>query len=104
MSDLFTITISAPKHAENLTKRIMLSYKSDKSRMFDALGWFAPAIICMKILIELTWEQNVDWDEQIPEDIKESWKKWRSELPILANIYLRQYLGHKTETADTIRR
>ena len=71
-TDLFTITISAPKHAENLTKRIMLS---DISQVFDALGWFATATIFIKILIECNWEQNVVWDEQISEDINESWKK-----------------------------
>ena len=43
----------------------------------------------------------MDCDEQIPEDIKESWKKWISELPIFVNIHLQRYRFLKTETADT---
>ena len=83
--DSFTLTVSAPRQIDNLTKRTMLS---DISRVFDALGWFSPTTIQMKVIIQRTWELDIGWDDQVPEHILDKWKTWRSELPVLSNIHL----------------
>ena len=96
--DSFTLTVSAPRQIDNLTKRTMLS---DISRVFDALGWFSPTTIQMKVIIQRTWELDIGWDDQVPEHILDKWKTWRSELPVLSNIHLQRYLYLKEETPTT---
>ena len=79
--DQFQLTISQFPIQEVLTKRILVS---DIARVFDALGWFSPAIIKVKILLQRFWEQKIDWDDPSPPpDIKEVWYRWRSELSYL---------------------
>ena len=67
------------------TKRGIIS---DIARTFDVLGWLAPAILPMKLLYRELWKQKVDWDEEVPVKFKEKHKKWREELPLLADISL----------------
>ena len=69
---------------------------SDIARTFDVLGWLAPAILPMKLLYRELWKQKIGWDEEVPGDIKSSHKKWREELPLLAEIQLpRSYYSER---------
>jgi hypothetical protein len=45
--DTFYITTSKLLSTESVTKRILVS---DIAKVFDVLGWFAPAVISVKIL------------------------------------------------------
>ena len=58
---------------------------SDVARTFDVLGWLSPAILPMKILFQ---ERQLDWDDEVPEALKEKHATWRAELPLLASIRL----------------
>ena len=79
-TDQFHLTISQSLIQENLTKRILVS---DIARIFDVLGWFSPAIIKVKILLQRLWEEGINWDDPVPSSIEDIWQKWRSELPCL---------------------
>ena len=81
-TDMFHITISKLPLSEAMTKRILIS---DIAKVFDVFGWFAPATIGMKILLQSVWEQRVDWDDPVPETIQKTWHQWRSELPSLVH-------------------
>ena len=35
-------------------------------------------------------EAQIGWDDTIPEGIRESWERWRRELPLLTNIHVRR--------------
>ena len=61
---------------------------SDIAKTFDVLGWLAPVVLTVKILYRTLWERKIDWDQQIPEDLKKQYQEWRDELPKLANIRL----------------
>ena len=67
-------------HKDNLTKRRLVS---DIARVFDALGWYSPAIVKVKILLQRFWEEGIGWDDPAPLSICSVWEKWRSELPSL---------------------
>ena len=43
------------------------------------LGWFAPAMIKPKILLQRLWEEGLDWDVHVPvsKTIQDSWARWR---------------------------
>ena len=56
---------------------------SDIVKTFDVLGWFSPAIIVVKILLQCLWEERIPWDDPVPTDIRDIWSQWRDELPLL---------------------
>ncbi len=65
------------------TKRQVLS---DMARTFDVLGWYTPATMSLKILL------------QIPQDLCNTWKLWREELPLITEHSLSShyFLADKT--------
>ncbi len=70
-----------PPPFDNVTKR---SLESDVAKTYDILGWFAPTTIKMKILLQSLWEEAIGWDDPVPLYVKETWLKWRLELPNLS--------------------
>ena len=81
LPDCFRPVISTSGiNEEPLTKRVLVS---NIARMFDVLGCCSPSIILMKILFQRLWEQNLEWDEPVPERIQSSWMRWHKELPPL---------------------
>ena len=81
-TDQFRLTISKLPLSENVTKRILVS---DIAKVFDVLGWFAPATVNMKILLQRLWELRVEWDDSVPKEIQDVWMRWRSELSALSS-------------------
>lgn len=63
-----------------MTKGVLIS---DITKVFDVMGWFAPATVAMKIILQRVWEKRVDWDDPVPEEIQRTWHQWRSKLPSL---------------------
>ena len=61
---------------------------SDVSRVFDVLGWLAPAILPMKALFQRLWELGIGWDDPVPAPYKQRHERWREELPLLSKVAL----------------
>lgn len=80
--DCFRLTVSQFPVHDTLTKRTLVS---DIARTYDVLGWFAPSVILVKVLLQQVWEARIGWDEAVPPAIAESWQRWRQELPMLSN-------------------
>ena len=68
-----------------VTKRVLVS---DVAKTFDALGWFSPAIIKVKILMQRLWELKIDWDDPLPAEIHAVWSQWRTELKCLSGKHI----------------
>ena len=83
--DHFRLDVSNHSHVDSLTKRTLVS---DIAKMYDVLGWFAPVIIKMKILLQRLLESKLDWDEAVPEAIESVWSKWRSQLQSLSRVHI----------------
>ena len=79
-TDTFYITTPNLLPTESMTKRILVA---DIVKVFDVLGWFAPAVDSVKILLQQVWKEGIDWDDLVPETIQFSWQRWRFELPSL---------------------
>ena len=68
---------------------------------FDILGWLAPAIIKVKILLQRLWEQRVDWDKAVPDPIYKEWLEWRSNPYVLSTKHIpRCYFDTSTQVAS----
>ena len=74
-----TLHIATPKlqATDSPTKRQVLS---DIARTFDALGWFSPVTITLKILLQRIWHLKIEWNQVIPNDLSDCWRTWRDEL------------------------
>ena len=53
-------------------------------KTYDVLGWIAPTILQMKLLIQGLWKTTKDWDDTVPEKAVKAYLDWEKELPILA--------------------
>ena len=75
---------------------------SDIVKTFDALGWFSPAIIKVKILLQPLCELKVDWDDPVPETVCDNWMQWQSELNLLTTKNIpRCYFSKMTTITPT---
>ena len=44
------------------------------------MGWFAPATINAKIILQRLWNLKLGWDDTVPDDLTKEWQAWRTEL------------------------
>ena len=98
-TDTFRLTISNSPLASFVTKRILVS---DIAKVFDILGWFAPATVTMKILLQRVWELHVVWDDPVPDEIQNAWRRWRSELQALSCKHLPRCYFPKEVKVDSL--
>jgi len=97
--DYFRLTVGTMPHFDVLTKSKLVS---DIAKTYDVLGWFSPSVILMKILLQRTWERKVDWDDAVPQDLREVWEQWRAELESLTMKHIpRCYYPKGTKLTST---
>ena len=63
-----------------LTRKGMLS---TLSFIYDPLGLGAPFLLKGKQMIQALCAQNFRWDDKVPQDIGNDWKKWSNQLNLL---------------------
>lgn len=80
--DHFRLAITQFPSSDDVTKRTIVS---DIAKTYDVLGWFSPAIVKVKILLQRLWEQKIDWDSPVPDSAHEVWSQWRGELNLLTD-------------------
>ena len=68
-----------------LTRRRMLSTLSS---IYDPLGLGAPFLLKGKQIIQTHCPQKFRWDDQVPQDIGNDWKKWINQLNLLKNLHI----------------
>ena len=66
-----------------LTKSGILSITAS---IFDPLGLIAPVVIISKIFLQQLWQQNIQWDDQVPEPINSEWMNFYHSLQELNTI------------------
>ena len=83
--DQFNLIIAEFTSPESITKRALVS---DVAKVFDIMGWFSPTVITMKILLQRLWELRLDWDDFVPDHIKQTWDGELSYLILLPVPFL----------------
>ena len=64
---------------------------SDVAKTFDVLGWLSPVTLNMKLLYRKLWQLGLDWDQEVPNEVKIDHEEWRNNLYLLAEIRLPRY-------------
>ena len=78
--DSFYISIPDISSSSVATKRTVTSVVA---RIFDVMGWFSPATLPAKSLIQKAWVLQMPWDEPLPEQLQHKWTKWLQQIPVL---------------------
>lgn len=73
----------------SITKRSILS---EAASLYDPLGWLTPSTVIAKSLFKSLWELGLDWDEDLPDKIKNQWLKYRDALPNLENLKIPRWI------------
>ena len=72
-----TLQIKVSDRETPMTKRGILSYTSS---IFDPLDILSPIILEPKLIIQTVWKKKVNWDNEIPYDLKNRFEKWKENL------------------------
>ena len=94
----FTFLSNNDDDGFNYTKR---NFLKKISTLFDPLGLLAPFTIRSKILMQETWNAGIDWDEKVPDTIKQKMKKWFQELQMLDLIKVDRCVRESEEQIET---
>lgn len=93
-TDQFQYSIDLLQNEGPVTKRTIAS---DVSKLFDPMGWLAPTIVIGKIFLQRLWLSGVNWDQEVPKEIRDDWLKFRSELPALSEVTVKRWLHTTTK-------
>ena len=96
--DKFTFLSNNVDDGFNYTKR---NFLKKISTLFDPLELLAPFTIRSKILMQETWNAGIDWDEKVPDKIKQKMKKWFQELQMLDLIKVDRCVRESEEQIET---
>ena len=45
------------------------------STIFDPLGFVMPAVLKPKLIKQELWKRSIEWDEDVPDNLKQRWSK-----------------------------
>ena len=75
----------------SLTKRGVLTAVSS---IFNPLGFLAPFKLKDKLLIQLMWRKNLEWDDEVPQDIVKAWNKWVDGIKEINKVQIARCYHH----------
>jgi len=84
---------------EVVTRRTMLSLAQ---RVFEPIGFTCPISLRPKLLLQKCWEVKGDWDQEVPEDVKNYFLLWLLELPLLEEIRIPRWLKGIDESGELL--
>lgn len=63
------------------------------AQTFDPVGFLSPFTIQAKCLFQQMWEHDLEWDNELPNDLLSLWQEWctellTSEIEILADVIM----------------
>ena len=85
VASLDVLHVSIPSFGAGETTITKRSIASAVARVYDILGWHAPAVLIVKILLRELWQLHLERDDEVPESIAKEWNRWKIELPLLNN-------------------
>lgn len=94
-TDNFELKLNLTMSNNPITKRNVLSAIA---KTFDPLGWLAPAVIVLKIFMQKLWLAGLDWDDELPNDLKTEWTACLDSLVNMTTIPFPRWLEVSTNT------
>ncbi|VEN60332.1 unnamed protein product [Callosobruchus maculatus] len=79
----YNINLESLSSVNRLTKRGVLS---DICQVFDPFGLVSCIIVNAKLLVQKMWSRKLEWDEELPNDLKETWSNFRQDLKNIIHL------------------
>ncbi|XP_025192662.1 uncharacterized protein LOC112592723 [Melanaphis sacchari] len=81
--DVLGYQVVPAANSPRCTKRTLIS---DFNSIFDPLGFLTPILIKGKIFLQQLWQIKIDWDQPIPEYIREKWLRFYKQFEELETL------------------
>ncbi|XP_055714211.1 uncharacterized protein LOC129808457 [Phlebotomus papatasi] len=94
VTDTFQFKVKHNLQTTTVTKRFILS---TLARIFDSIGLIGPIRTVAKIIFQDTWPVKINWDVEVPEELKTSWDKFIMSLPEVENIRIPRWISDISE-------
>ncbi|XP_065089401.1 uncharacterized protein LOC135710680 [Ochlerotatus camptorhynchus] len=107
-SDVFTFSIRFRDGISQILNDRVVPTKREVLRLvmslFDPLGLVAAFVVHGKCIIQDIWRSNVSWDEQIPEEIFNRWRRWVEVLKELDQVTIPRcyFPNYSPNSLDTL--
>lgn len=100
-SDLLScyVTFSEIQDQEVLTKRRLLSFAN---KIYDPVGFTAPATLMLKLWLQEAWQQKSGWDDPLPTAIEQPFRRWLSQTDVFTRIQIPRHLGPGNSEAEDL--
>ena len=85
-----TAIVEAASKITHVTKREVLRISS---RIFDPLGLIEPTVLLLKITFQRLWECPLEWDDPVPQDIRDTWSAVIKGLADVADLRIPRWIG-----------
>ena len=72
------------------TKRSVISVIA---KTFDVMGWYALTLLPAKLLLQELWSLRQDWDDPIPDSLRDRWKQWLEEVSLISQHPISRHVG-----------
>ncbi|XP_065355419.1 uncharacterized protein LOC135949893 [Calliphora vicina] len=89
-TDCFQYSVCFQQVSEVITKRRVLS---DISRIYDPIGWLSPVLIKMKIFMQKLWIKGVNWDQDLPSDLKAEWLQLQNNVENIRDLQIPRWFN-----------
>ncbi|XP_047041982.1 uncharacterized protein LOC124646011 [Helicoverpa zea] len=84
--------------SQTITKRLIMS---NAFKIFDPLGILSPVVVKPKIMLQNLWQLKLDWDQPVPDAIKNDWNKFSESIKYLSNLQVpRLVLGESPQCIE----
>ena len=92
------LLIRCRRLTEASTKREMTSQLASQ---FDPLGMAAPFFLGGRLILQKVAASGVAWDDILPDDVQNTWRKWLATLSVLDEFSISCYCFAKSVDAES---
>ncbi|GFQ70629.1 uncharacterized protein TNCT_383341 [Trichonephila clavata] len=88
LQDCFVFKVSILSKS-SFTKREVLSVIA---RLYDPLGFLGPVLTRAKVLLQRLWQQKLDWDDVLPDQIAKEWKEFVTTFKCIETVKINRFI------------
>ena len=81
-------------HPENIHITIRRAISSNMGKIFDPIGLLTPVTLQCKILLQMTWEHEIGWDDDVWATLTDQFKAWMIALHHLSELLIPRFVAN----------
>ena len=81
-------------HPENIHITTRRAISSNMGKIFDPIGLLTPVTLQCKILLQMTWEHEIGWDDAVGATRTDQLKAWMIGLHHLSELLIQRFVAN----------